>query len=1537
MATFSNFLTLRNSNLANFTVQNLTGSTIGGISTVIGSTITYSTMSGKALTTSSITVASTVISLGTSTNQSSINFSGGSYTTGWMSTLNSLTAISKVTMSYSGQYQYAVQNSTSVSQMSQSNNSGVSWQTLGSASNGLPTGSVAYQATASGNPAYTSFSESATGQYAVVCASGGQLYTSNNAASATPVFTAANIGGQPYLYFPFENSAVDMMGNSVVTLSSSAPTYTAGKIGSYAMRVTNSAGGNATQYLRASWAGATNFTVSFWFSAQSVGAVQVLWGAYNSQTVGYINASNQLQWNIISNGGTVTVGTSSTITSNTWYHVTYVFQTAGYCYFYLNGVQCGSYLNVGGMGMTTAAVGVGAYDAAVNNAFNGTIDDFRIYNFAAFYAIPPYLYLPFENASTDSMGNSTGTVTGSISYAAGQVGSYALSVTNPGAGTSGNVATNYIRYTIPSAMTSITVSGWFYSTTTAVSSYPSIFTMYNMNVNLFLYPSTNQLYFSFPGGNINTSFAISTNTWYSFICIFQVGTCYLYVNNVLIGTGTGTGGGFGSYTSLGICTYDNGTANQPFSGRVDDFRVYNYVTAFQPIVPANWLQTAVSGGGQYMLATSNTGLFLSSNYGVAWTQVVAIGSWTGLGVSTSGQYMVALSQVAGYAPYYSINYGVTWSTATFDGVSGSFVAISGNGQYSLTGYATTALLISNYLAGYGTSTYGTPTFSPSNSATINCASISATGQYMLILTQGSSNNVYYSTNYGVSFTGITVGSTAMTGCAISADGSYLTVSNATTVYTLNLNATGYSVSIGNAAGVINQGQNTVAIGNAAGATNQSAGSIILNGTGSALNAYAPGLFVGPIASYSLSYSSSFSILGYGTDSQVVQSNITALPSGYVGIGTATPGATLQINDATSSASSVPLMIFSPNLSASGSQYLYFGTANSSNNTAQLGWYSVSAGSALNYAFLQIYGKANIMTWQASTGNVGIGITNPVKTFQVAGNATIGYIAGSKTGLYFNNEDAYGTTPSIQGISSAFGVNALSINPAGGSVGIGTTNPVSVLHVNGTGGVNSTATLTISNGSNSNTGYGAQLLFSNYFNASSPYSLAQISALRVNNAADFSAYLAFSTETAAGTLAENMRIMPSGYVGIGTVSPSYLLDVNGSARISTGISIAGGNVINFGYDQTKEANAGKIGYQTFTTTSVIPTTGALDIVGAGPSGSNRVVKIFDTLTVATNVGIGTNVPGWPLHVIGNINVTGSILYNGTAITTGTGSIWTAGSGGVAYYTSGWVGIGVASPIASLQITNGSNAGAGRSQCLYVYSKQAGIMLDSGLSSGHAWNIWSGENDIGDPQNLNFFNQTRGAFAMCLQNSTGYVGLSVTSPSYQLHLSSDSAAKPTTSTWTVSSDERLKENIVLADVDRCIEIIRAVPLKHYRWKDDVYTLDQVKDRSKLGWIAQDVEKVFPKAVGTHPFHYHQVYEDVVQDDGSKMKKLISEDVIEDCRDLNADQLYAVMYGAIQKLILENDTYKINNAAMSEQFSTLSASHARLLAWAQTQGFS
>jgi len=119
------------------------------------------------------------------------------------------------------------------------------------------------------------------------------------------------------------------------------------------------------------------------------------------------------------------------------------------------------------------------------------------------------------------------------------------------------------------------------------------------------------------------------------------------------------------------------------------------------------------------------------------------------------------------------------------------------------------------------------------------------------------------------------------------------------------------------------------------------------------------------------------------------------------------------------------------------------------------------------------------------------------------------------------------------------------------------------------------------------------------------------------------------------------------------------------------------------------------------------------------------------------------------------------------------------------------------------------------------------------------------------------------------------------SYSLSLSTDSAAKPSTSTWTISSDARLKDNIQDADLDICYNNVKNLRLARYTWKDDVYTSDQISDKRKLGWIADEVEQVFPKSVKQGEAHGY-----------------------DDCRSLNADQIMMSMYGALQKLMIKTD---------------------------------
>ncbi len=103
-----------------------------------------------------------------------------------------------------------------------------------------------------------------------------------------------------------------------------------------------------------------------------------------------------------------------------------------------------------------------------------------------------------------------------------------------------------------------------------------------------------------------------------------------------------------------------------------------------------------------------------------------------------------------------------------------------------------------------------------------------------------------------------------------------------------------------------------------------------------------------------------------------------------------------------------------------------------------------------------------------------------------------------------------------------------------------------------------------------------------------------------------------------------------------------------------------------------------------------------------------------------------------------------------------------------------------------------------------------------------------------------------------SGAGNVGIGTTTPSYKLEISTDSAGKPGVGgLWTVVSDARIKTDIVPADLNRCYEIVKSVPLKHFGFASGVYTDDQIQDKHNLGWIAQDVQKVFRNAVSARPF--------------------------------------------------------------------------------------
>ena len=227
--------------------------------------------------------------------------------------------------------------------------------------------------------------------------------------------------------------------------------------------------------------------------------------------------------------------------------------------------------------------------------------------------------------------------------------------------------------------------------------------------------------------------------------------------------------------------------------------------------------------------------------------------------------------------------------------------------------------------------------------------------------------------------------------------------------------------------------------------------------------------------------------------------------------------------------------------------------------------------------------------------------------------------------------------------------------------------------------------------------------------------------------------------------------------------------------------------------------------------------------------------------------------------------------------------------------------------------------------------------------------------------------------------GNVGIGKLDATYLLQVNTDSAGKPGAGgLWTVVSDERIKQDIELADLDICYDTIKNIPLKRFAWADGVYSEEQVSDRHNLGWIAQDVQKYFSKAVSVKPFtknakiadgveEYQEqdfVMEDkkvtsieivngnpiqvtktvqekvllfdelpvkdelgkFVLENGkpllAKVPKMVTktrpkfrQEVIEDCLDLNSGQLNAALYGAVQACMLKIESLEQEIALLKQ----------------------
>ena len=132
--------------------------------------------------------------------------------------------------------------------------------------------------------------------------------------------------------------------------------------------------------------------------------------------------------------------------------------------------------------------------------------------------------------------------------------------------------------------------------------------------------------------------------------------------------------------------------------------------------------------------------------------------------------------------------------------------------------------------------------------------------------------------------------------------------------------------------------------------------------------------------------------------------------------------------------------------------------------------------------------------------------------------------------------------------------------------------------------------------------------------------------------------------------------------------------------------------------------------------------------------------------------------------------------------------------------------------------------------------------------------------------------------------GNVGIYNRTPSYPLDVTGTMFVSSTAFTgsaqtaWAIPSDRRIKDNIVKASYDKCFDNVKNIDLYRFNFKDNAVNTN---DFNQLGFIAQEVQSVYPKAVEVNK----------IQDKTGEIPDLLS---------LNTTQIKYTLYGAVKHLL-------------------------------------
>jgi hypothetical protein len=326
----------------------------------------------------------------------------------------------------------------------------------------------------------------------------------------------------------------------------------------------------------------------------------------------------------------------------------------------------------------------------------------------------------------------------------------------------------------------------------------------------------------------------------------------------------------------------------------------------------------------------------------------------------------------------------------------------------------------------------------------------------------------------------------------------------------------------------------------------------------------------------------------------------------------------------------------------------------------------------------------------------------------------------------------------------------------------------------------------------------------------------------------------------------VTVQAGGSVGIGTTSPSFLLQIEAPSAVN------GTNFNVFSAGVGADATLGSLKFQIWGNPSATGSSRYMGIVAADGTSVRNLILNMATNGSSGNVGIGTTTPGYTLDVNGSMRATGNITTGGTFNGNGSGlnsvNAVSLSSAGDNVSTAGWYrSVG---NVGWFNNTYGGGLWMQDSTWIRTYGSknfyvQSGNMVvDGSVGIGtanpggklHVYNTTpglssvlgvtvAGSSDIA----VNGLNAAYGS-----QGVLGFAGWGV-------YCQTGSCGG--TSGWANTSDRRLKTDI--KPIEGALDKLAKLKGVYFHWKD---SKRDSKEGQKIGLIAQDVEAVFPEAVKT-----------------------------------------------------------------------------------------